>query len=155
MQCDDMTKAAAERLAPFLGEWSMEAIAPWAEPGNDAARMTFEWMPGGPFLIQRWEVPIEAAPDGLAVIGWDEGRGTYLQHYFDSRGVARVYEMTFEDGVWTLERSKPDFSDFDFSQRFTARFSEDGKTIEGTWEMAEDHETYETDFGVIYRKVSA
>ena len=39
-----------------------------------------------------------------------------LQRYFDSRGVARVYEMTIADRVWTLQRLAvaPDFS-----QRFT------------------------------------
>jgi hypothetical protein len=46
-------------------------------------------MPGEQFLIQRWEVDHPDAPDGLAVIGAaDDG---YVQHYFDSRGVARVY----------------------------------------------------------------
>jgi hypothetical protein len=29
------------------------------------------------------------------------------QHYFDSRSVAHVYEMTLEDGVWTLFREGP------------------------------------------------
>ena len=66
----------------------------------------FEWMPGEQFLIERWDVPVPEAPDGLAVIGFDEGRGTLLQHYFDSRGVARVYEMTLDDGVWTLARDE-------------------------------------------------
>jgi len=27
------------------------------------------------------------------VIGWDEQRGTSLQHYFDDRNVVRVYEF--------------------------------------------------------------
>src|SRR3712207_7056819 len=49
-----------------------------------SARTSFEWMSGGRFLLQRWEIPHPAAPDGLAVIGWDEGRGILLQHYFDS-----------------------------------------------------------------------
>jgi hypothetical protein len=37
---------------------------------------------------------------------------TLVQHYFDSRGVARVYDMAFDDGVWMLERyaAYPDFS---------------------------------------------
>ena len=75
-------------------------------------------MTGDRFLIQRWEIPILEAPDGLAVIGYDEGRETLLQHYFDFRGVARVYEMTLE-GRWTLSRTAPDFPPLSFSQRFT------------------------------------
>ena len=36
--------------------------------------MTFERM--GPMLVQRWEIPVPEAPDGVAVLGYDEGRGT-------------------------------------------------------------------------------
>ena len=89
------------------------------------------------FVVERWTVPIPEAPDGLAVIGWDAGRGTFLQHYFDERGVARVYEMSFADRVWKLERTKPDFSPFEFSQRFTGTLTGDGKRIDGTWEIAQ------------------
>ena len=66
------------------------------------------------------------APDGLAIIGFDEGRGTFLQHYFDSRGIARVYAMSLEDGVWTLWRDAPDFLTLEFAQRYTGTFSDDG-----------------------------
>lgn len=124
-------------------------------PGVEApdARVTFEWMGDRAFVLERWTVPIPEAPDGLAVIRWDEGRGTFLQHYFDERGVARVYEMSLADGVWRLEGTKPDFSDFNFSQRFTGRFSDDGTRIDGTFEIAHDHETWERDFDAIYRRV--
>ena len=98
------------------------------------------------FVIERWTVPVPEAPDGLAMIGWDGGRGTFLQHYFDTRGVARVYEMSFADGVWKLERTKPDFSPFEFSQRYTGTVSRDGKRIDGAWEIANDHKTWQKDF---------
>ena len=144
-----------EPLDPFIGEWSLEMIMPDQDPMADiGARVTFEWMPGKRFLIERWSVPIPEAPDGLAVIGFDEGRGTYLQHYFDTRGVARVYEMAFTGGVWTLSRTKPDFSPHDFSQRFTGTFSDDGQRIDGTWEIAEDQKTWTKDFDLNYRRVS-
>ena len=145
------TNAAA--LAAFLGEWRMTAQAEWADD-DAAAHVRFEWMPGGHFLVQRWEIPIPVAPDGLAVIGWDEGRGTHLQHYFDSRGVARVYEMTLSDGIWTLERTKPDFSDLSFWQRFRGEFGPDGRTIEGAWYASRDEgASWELDFGVTYERV--
>jgi hypothetical protein len=71
-------------------------------------RVTFAWLPGRKFLIRRWEVPVPDAPDGIAVIGADpEREGEYLQHYFDSRGVARLYKMSFENGVWKLWRDEP------------------------------------------------
>jgi hypothetical protein len=117
------------------------------------ARATFLWMGEKTFVLQRWRVPVPEAPDGLAVIGWDGGRGTLLQHYFDDRGVARVYEMSIAGGVWRLQRTKPDFSPFEFSQRFTGKLTENGKRIDGTWEIARDHETWAKDFDLIYTRL--
>jgi hypothetical protein len=141
-------------LEPLVGEWSVEAIAPWAPPSDLRGRTVFEWMTGGNFLVQRWEVPVPEAPDGLAVIGPDpENSGGYLQHYFDSRGVARVYAMTFDDGVWTLSRTTADFSPLDFAQRFTGTVSGDGRTIRCRWELANDGSTWEHDFDLVYTRV--
>jgi hypothetical protein len=147
-----------ERLAPLIGAWSMALIAPGQQrpdPLPDiGARVTFDWMGDKAFVVERSTVPIAEAPDGLTVMGWDAGRGTFLQHYFDTRGVARVYEMSFDRGIWKLERTKPDFSPFEFSQRFTGTFSDDGAQIEGTWEIAHDKKTWQKDFDLIYTRIS-
>jgi hypothetical protein len=154
---NDAVKKQNERLAPLIGAWSMALVMPGEEVPRElpdvGARVTFEWMGDKAFVVERWRVPIPEAPDGLAVIGWDEGRRTFLQHYFDERGVARVYEMSFEAGVWKLVRSKPDFSPFDFSQRYRGTVSGDGSRIDGTWEIAEDHKTWKKDFDLIYSRV--
>jgi hypothetical protein len=139
-------------LDVLVGEWSIEARFPGAPPSDLRGRVVFEWMSGERFLIQRWEVPIPEAPDGVAIIGFDAGRQTLLQHYFDSRGVARVYEMTLEGGVWTLSRTVPDFSPLSFSQRFTGSFSDDGMRIDGRWEKADEGAGWELDFDLIYRR---
>jgi len=140
------------RLAPLLGEWTMQVTFPGAAPA-EGGRVMFAWMTGERFLIERWEVPVPEAPDGLAIIGYDAGRGTLLQHYFDSRGVARVYTMSVEDGVWKLWRNTPDFSPLDFAQRYTGTFSDDGTTIVGRWEIAHDGVTWEHDFDLTYVRV--
>ena len=57
----------------------------------------------------------------------------YVQHYFDSRGVARVYQMGFRGGLWTLSRTTADYSPLEFSQRYSGRFTDDGNTIDGAW----------------------
>jgi hypothetical protein len=142
-----------EALEPFVGEWRMEATFQDMPPVEAGARISFEWMPGRRFLIQRWEVPIPDAPDGIALIGADPDRaGNYLQHYFDTRGVARVYKMSFGAGVWKLWRDTPDFSPLDFTQRYTGTFSDDGTTIAGAWEICHDGTTWEHDFGLTYIK---
>ena len=154
----DTASAGNGRLEPLIGVWSLAMVMPGQERAEElpdvGARVTFEWMGDRAFVLERWTVPIPAAPDGLAVIGWDEGRGTFLQHYFDERGVARVYEMSFDDGIWRLERTKEDFSPFTFSQRFTGTLTADGARIDGTWEIAHDHRTWEKDFDLIYTRVS-
>jgi hypothetical protein len=69
-----------------------------------------------------------------------------------SRGIARVYKTSIEDGLWKLWRDEPDFSPLDFSQRFTGTFSADGKTIAGRWEICHDGKTWEHDFDLTYTK---
>jgi hypothetical protein len=140
-----------EALKPLVGAWRLVATFKDKPPADIGARATFEWLPGEQFLIQRWEVPMPEAPDGIAIIGSDPAReGNYLQHYFDTRGVARVYKMSFANGVWKLWRDEADFSPLDFSQRYTGTFSEDGKTIAGAWEICHDGTTWEHDFDLSY-----
>jgi hypothetical protein len=142
-----------EALEPLVGEWSMVPKFRGMPPAEAGARVSFEWLAGQRFLIQRWEVPVPEAPDGIAIIGADpEREGGYLQHYFDSRGVARVYKMSFEDGVWTLWREVPDFSPLHFSQRFTGTLSDDGNKIAGAWEICHGGKTWELDFNLTYTK---
>ena len=142
-----------ERLEPFLGEWRIEAPAfPLAAELADATRSTFAWTLGGAFMLQRSSVPVPEAPDGLSVIGPDADED-YIQHYFDSRGIARVYAMTFDGRDWTLERHTPDFSPLPFHQRWLGALSADGERIEGRWETSPDGRDWELDFELAYRRV--
>lgn len=146
--------AALERLSVFIGTWQVEASfpqAPDAEP-NDDAFSVFEWALDERFLVQRTKAP-DPAPDSLAIVSVDADGKTYTQHYFNSRGVVRVYAMTFHVGVWKLLRDKPDFSPVDFSQRFTGTFSDDGNKIVGRWEVSHDGVRWEHDFDLSYLKV--
>jgi hypothetical protein len=135
-------------LDPLVGEWTMEAGPPDGPAWEGEARVSFEWL-GDAYLIERWTVEQPEAPDGIAVIGPDESGESFVQHYFDSRGVARVYSMSLEEGVWKLWRDGEEFS-----QRFSGTFSDDGQRIDGRWEIAHDGENWETDFDLTYIKVS-
>jgi hypothetical protein len=135
-------------LEPLVGEWTLEARWPGGEPWPGGGRVTFEWLPSGAHLLQRGTVELPEAPDNISVIGCDAASGTYSQLYSDERGVCRIYEMSIGDGGWRLWREGEPFS-----QRFTGTFSEDGNTITGRWEIAEDGRTYATDFDVVYRRI--
>jgi hypothetical protein len=142
-----------ERLTPFVGTWDLEPSFPTL-PGA-RGQSVFEWALDGRFLIQRTEISVPEAPDSHSVIGVDPRGGSFAQHYFDSRGVVRVYAMTFEDGVWTLRRESPDFSDLNFWQRYTGKFSDDGDTIDGHWDISHDEgATWAKDFDLVYRRVA-
>jgi hypothetical protein len=144
-------RAAMERLEVFIGEWAMEASFP-AAPAGVAGRAVFEWTLDRQFMVERAEVP--EAPDSVAIVGFDPARKAYRQHYFDSRGIARVYAMEFRGGVWTLVRDAPDFTPLEFSQRFTGTFSGDGQRIDGRWETSRDNgSNWEHDFDLTYTKV--
>ena len=150
---------ALARLDIFVGEWSVEARFPGPQPPpTDAAaeapraRSSFEWALGGKFLLQRTETPVPEAPDGLTIVRTELETGAYTQHYFGSRGVARLYAMSLADGVWKLTRESPDFTPLEFSQRFTGTFSEDGNTITGAWEKRFAGADWEHDFALIYRR---
>jgi hypothetical protein len=137
-----------EELRDFVGEWELE-VGP---PGGDGLRghVVFEAL--GAVLVQRTSVLVPGVPDSVCIVvtGAD---GSYVQHYFDSRGVARLYAMTFDGSVWTLERSTPDFSPLDFHQRYIGRFNDDRSTLDGEWQVSDDGHQWRRDFPLTYRRV--
>jgi hypothetical protein len=145
-------------LEIFVGQWALEVRFPGAEPGGPAgepaARSGFEWILGGRYLAQRTEISVPEAPDSLAIVAADQDGGRYTQHYYDSRGVTRLYAMTFAAGVWTLVRESADFSPLDFAQRFTGTFSADGNRIDGRWEKALPGSGWELDFELNYVRIT-
>lgn len=136
---------AIAHLEPLIGEWRAVVQAGGSEV--EAGSVSFEWLEDGAFIIQRSQAPAPY-PSGVTVIGCDDSTGRCAAHYFDSRGVARLYEVSLSDGVWKQWREAPGFS-----QRYSGRFSEDGDTIDGGWELCRDGETWEHDFDLTYRRV--
>ena len=140
---------ALKRLDVFTGDWFLEAGFSGSQPD---VRSRFEWTLDGQFLMQRTEVHVPEAPDSLTIVGADPETGAYTQHYYDSRGVARLYAMTLTDGVWTLTREAADFTPLDFGQRYTGTFSDDGNVITGAWEKSFDGGGWQHDFALNYRR---
>jgi hypothetical protein len=137
-------------LGVLVGEWTVQVQI----PGAPAGRATFEWGLRGTCLVEHAQSPLPEFPDSLAVIVADLVGDGYTQHYFDSRGVVRLYRMRLHGGVWTLLRTKPDFSPLDFAQRFVGTFSDDGDMIEARWETATDGgERWQLDFPLTYTRV--
>src|SRR3954466_1974813 len=148
---DDLPEA--EGLAPLVGSWTVEAEFPTPGPLVVRGRATLEWLLARRYVLQRTEMDHPDAPDSLSVLAPDAGRpGGWLQHYFDSRGVVRLYEMSFVGRTWTLTRRAPDFSPLDFAQRFTADLIDGGDTLTGAWYTATEGEDWRLDFQLTYRR---
>jgi hypothetical protein len=138
------------RLKPLeilVGTWEIKVIHPKV-PGSIHGWATFEWFPGGKFLLERTGMNNPVFPAGLSMIGYDEATGDYIQHYFDSRGVMRDYYLRLRDNILTNWRDDPDFS-----QRFTGTISDDGNTINLYLEKAQGGADWEHDFDEIYQRV--
>jgi len=143
---------ALAALEVFVGEWSMEARFEAMPPADAGARRVrvAHWraVPRSTLVGPR---PGSAGWDRTDRAGYGDQRSR-LQHYFDSRGVAHVYQMTRDDGVWKLGRDALDFSPLDFGQRFTGMTSRDGQVTEGAWEISHDGKSWQHDFDLTYRK---
>jgi hypothetical protein len=134
-------------FAALIGDWEVDATHPALPDTVVRGGATFEWVEGEKFLIYRAWAEHPDFPDGISIIGVTDGRLT--MHYFDSRGVFRVYETSFEDGVWRIWRDAPGFN-----QRSEGPLSDDGNTIEVLFQMSEDGSTWTDDLKATYRRVS-
>ena len=133
-----------KQLKALIGEWELEVPQ---FPGQ-RGRATFEWLEGGAYLRVHAVAP-DPAPTATWIISRDDSSETYTALYYDSRGVSRVYQMSFSKGVWTLWREAPGFW-----QRFSGTLSDDGSSIRAMWEKSPDGSTWEHDFDLIYSKVT-
>ena len=146
-----------QTLEPFVGTWKLETI--FEEhipvPDNVPAETTFELVLDGAYLLQRTHVDHPGVPDALTVIVPDPDGDTFTQHYFDARGVVRLYDMTFDGRIWTLTRTKPDFTPLEFSQRYIGTLDDDGNAIRGAWETSDDGNTWRKDFDLNYYRTTS
>jgi hypothetical protein len=139
-----------EHLGDWIGEWESEATHP-ALPGTMHGRITVEWLEGEKFLLHRTRTDHPDVPDSISVIGeTEEGADSLTMHYFDSRGVFRIYRFSADEGEVKIWRDHPGFR-----QRFTGRFGDDGNTFAGTWELNQHESGWNDDLEITYRRAGA
>jgi len=71
-------------------------------------------------LVMRQAEKSGKPPSARWTIGRDESGTDYTVLYADTRGVSRVYRMSFAEGLWKLWRNSPNFS-----QRFEGHVNSD------------------------------
>jgi hypothetical protein len=134
----------------FIGSWKTEGAHPLLPGEAIRGTSTFEWLEGRRFVIWRAQYEHAQIPDAITIIGVTDGQLT--MHYFDERGVYRVYAASLDRGTWRFWRDVPTP---DLSQRFTGTFGDDGDTITARGELSKDNgSTWEDDLALDYRRVT-
>ena len=137
---------ALEPFEALIGTWATEATHPQFE-GVVPGGITFEWLEGGHFIVQRSHNDHELFPDAICVIGAPEDGDGLVMEYFDSRGVRRTYGVSLEDGVLRTWRDAPGFD-----QRYAATLAPD--EFEGVNQLARTPGDWQDDLEVTYRRQS-
>jgi hypothetical protein len=91
------------RMNVFVGEWDARGeIEHEAESSGIRSRHTYEWLPGGFFLVHKFQSRLAGGKviEGVEIIEHDGER--YVAHYFDSNGNARHAEVEVTGTTWTF-----------------------------------------------------
>ena len=146
-----MSEDPGAKLEPFealIGEWTMELRHVLLPDTLVHGRTSYAWLEGGRFLIQRSVVDHPDFPDSICVIGVMEGESELSMQSFDSRGIHRTIEISFDGTEMRTKRDAPGFD-----QRGTATLAEDGRTLTGISQLNRDGEGFRDDLAYTYRRV--
>ena len=99
-----------KELDVFVGTWHVEGEAYDQEvPGKPGAPVkwvsdeTYEWLPGGYFLVHRWDARVGAQEfTGIEIMGYDEPTDTYFSKLFDNLGNSPEYSVKLDANTWTF-----------------------------------------------------
>ena len=132
---------------PLVGTWAIEATHPQLPGTVVTGQATFQWLEDQRFLIQRSHYDHPEFPDAVAVTGIVDGKPS--MHYFDPRGVHRVFAVEITPNAWRFWNDDPEFA-----QRYTHTLNADDNSIHGHGELSQDDgETWEPDLTITYRRI--
>jgi hypothetical protein len=128
---------AQRRLEVFVGVWKTTGniLASEAEPATSIVGTdTYEWLPGGFFLLHRVDVRMgDQEVKATEIIGHDAAAQTYRTHAFDNQGGYATYEASYRDGIWVFTGE---------TERVTLVASDGGNTLTGNWMKKSDDATW-------------
>jgi hypothetical protein len=130
----------------LVGEWNTVGTHP-KFPSAVRGQSSFEWLVEGALLVWHFDWERSGPPSAISVIGHDDAVEPCSMLYSDERGVARIYQMSLEGGVWKMWRDSSGFS-----QRMTGTFSDDGNTITVQGDLSRGGSNWERDLDVTYTR---
>lgn len=118
-----------ERLDPFVGVWNTTGEmkgGPEQAGSTFRATDTYEWLPGGHFLLHGFDADMPSGRvQGIEIIGQSPKSDSFSMHSFDSAGQANVMHGRVDGGTWTFVGE---------ALRFTGGFRDGGSVFAGRWE---------------------
>ena len=127
------------RLDVFVGMWESRGTSfadgqQSNDPRASAVPWTsdehYEWLPGGFFLLHRWDALAGTREfKGTEIIGHDEANGGYFTRFFDNAGFHPEYTASVDGDVWKFVEP---------STRATLTVRDGGNRIEHVWEWLQD-----------------
>lgn len=135
-------KVLADRL---LGSWEARATHTHLPGVVVHGTSSFERLGDEGFLVHRTQYDHPALPDALSLLR--DGQ----QHYFDTRGVMRLFALSHTSEGWSVVRPQ---LGADFGQRMTWQLEQGGTAVSGRSQLSHDGVRWEDDLAVVYRRRS-
>jgi hypothetical protein len=143
-----------KEFEPLIGEWHGEGEIALEPPLKVSVEAKLSRL-GKLIVFSTVSKPAEV-PDSVSIIGGAPDGEPQPMHYFDSRGVKRLFMMALEGSTLKIWRAPGE--DWNgpngpgFNQRFIGEISADGKMIEGRWERGtgKTGDKWEIDFPISY-----
>jgi hypothetical protein len=145
-----------DEFEPLIGEWHGAGEIPIKPPMMISEEAKIERL--GAFIVFSTKGEPAELPDSIAIIGGGPAGEPRPMHYFDSRGVKRMFVTAVVGSAWTIWRAPgEDWNGPDgpgFNQRFMGEISGDGQTIDGRWErgMGAAGDQWQIDFPITYSR---
>ncbi|HYD35164.1 MAG TPA: DUF1579 family protein [Vitreimonas sp.] len=143
-----MKNKALAALDPFIGEWKYTMYNSWFLESMDTkitGSTSIERL-NDAFVVLR-NTAADKKPEDIWVIGYSDPQEKYQAFYYDQRGVARIFNMTFDGEKMFFWRD-----DTDFYQRITLKINTYG--LHSVAEASEDKgATWRKDLEMSYVRV--
>jgi hypothetical protein len=142
-----------EQLDAFLGKWHMEGqqlAGPAGPAASISALQSYEPMAGNQFLVHRFDGHVgDSQASCIEIIGFDADRRCFRAHTFYNNGQMNVWDIDRRDGRWRV-LGDWNASGRPMKVRCMIGFTDDGNTMNSTWEHSSDGMTWQ-----VFWKVSA
>lgn len=129
-----------EQLTPFIGRWKVKGknapLAPDAPSTEVTGEETYEWLPGGFFVLNRWDRRLghDGRHIGTGILGVGPSEQAYTSDSFDNLGYHRHYELSVAGRVWTFR------GEF---ERAVLTFGPSAADFHVQWELSKDGSSWQ------------